>query len=1445
MRELYLLTFVPFYLFFFTGTKFCGNSPVDPVLLSLVRNEFSQLSSKVDDFVCNCKGEKDKLETSVLELKKSLYQEVLTLHEKFEEREDKVNQKFDQIEDEVKTLKQQVVDLSSEKSKENAKFPKFFGALDRNEYFTGRKKEMEKLEKAFAAINTTPDVRAGTGKSSNVHGICGLGGCGKSSLAFEYAWRNMECYPDGVFVVNGESDDLLRQSLQRIYEEFIAAGNVRSNQQAETFEQVLSQTLSWLGNLRDKWLLIVDNMDQKELSPSTRRILLGQWKTKSSGHILVTSRRRPEDLCEVLNLAPEGCFELNPWSLDESVEFLKKRTELPFSSCQDQEEKNLAEELGGLPLALEQAAAYIKALKCPIHSYLLQYHVQKSLLLNFKSAKPRAEIHNEERLAVQTTWLLNFSYISNVEKDEGLGKAAAFFMKIAAYLSPDEIPVEILNVGAPEVDHGDLKKRLELTLGAEQIVELLVKFSLFKRRQRDTLSIHRLVQETLRDSLSCEDETTQVLSCAMRMMHQTFLNCVGATDFFRNFYDRLKFQRDGNPKYHMELEDFCKILFTSVDVPLESRRWKKLAANATHLVGHLLNNLPLKPRFFCEESARIFCEAALYCYSLGMESEGYHLQQLVMEIICAIKEPIRYYKDDGLLKVTRILRPFTDSAVFANMRLQVPEREAGKRNDEMGLEAKKTALLQIISETIEMIEPKAKDAFSKADFQTSAELYSVIVKISNFSVARGAKKGNEAHLVPLGRILCGRGISHLKMENFEAAFDDFDAAISVDIQCYRGYYWKTYASCKLAERGRTEFTSRAQAAFAVLHFKFKDSKLDDIQKLEKRFPKLLSGIEYKFVSKVSELKELEQQFGAQNDFSNVSLTIILAPGSHYDLKRMAILGGRVNLVCLPGNLASLNCIKGLCLSQGSYLFENVEFLNPYPIIPAMATSVTPFGKICNMLMTHGKGIEEKLDADNFDTLTLGRKQTTDSELTVTGQTPRALVEARDVRSLVMDHCEIIGPKTSGLVIQFTDSFIEERSVSVRLTKIIKCSRTGLCLQESLPLSHIRILNSSIAQNLLHGICIDSPSPFHLERNYIFSNTLSGVVVVHSREGILLRNAFVHNAKHGILLAATNVVMEENYISNNRGWGIVCTRGSNLDCKETSFQDNLCGGIRIIFNGEGNVSVRKCESRGSFGPFVFPKDQPSKMEVEYNPLFTVLFESSVAFLINCFLEGIYLTPECITGKLNRPLLSGNRVSEDSVRFDIEPKFCSTCGKNRETNNSDETECLNCHIAVYCCQQCCDRAKPVHDPICKSILEANKELFVEDLWPLSNAPSQVDYEANRSGNSLCIIANVTLTHVSGEEARDIPYHLCLLICPQRKVWSLVYSVIIHHFIAIHGSHCPDRMMDTKAASILANFDSESKLITVYKHRIFPLEKVPDALMWLDHALNALGQHLKSTS
>ena len=194
-----------------------------------------QLYSNLDDFVCQFKEGNDLLKSQFFEVKQNLEQ-LLDLP-----------QKFKQVEYDVQTLKQEVADLKSTpaKSQECAKPPSFFGALERNVYFTGRTKELENLvERFFGVSDNMPESRGLIGRKANVHGICGLGGCGKSSLAFEYAWRNLERYPGGVYVINGESDQLLRASVQGIHGQFVYKSQPNRHEEAKQFDQLMTETLS-------------------------------------------------------------------------------------------------------------------------------------------------------------------------------------------------------------------------------------------------------------------------------------------------------------------------------------------------------------------------------------------------------------------------------------------------------------------------------------------------------------------------------------------------------------------------------------------------------------------------------------------------------------------------------------------------------------------------------------------------------------------------------------------------------------------------------------------------------------------------------------------------------------------------------------------------------------------------------------------------------------------------------------------------------------------------------------------------------------------------------------------------------------------------------------------------------------------------------------------------
>ena len=1354
-----------------------------------------QLSCNLDHFVCQYKEQSDLLKSQLCEVQQNL-QQLLQLP-----------QKVEQVEHKVETLEQKVEDLSCRlaRRQESVNPPSFFGALDRNEYFTGRKKELESLDKAFEEVNTKGAGLGCSKRKTKVHGICGLGGCGKSSLAFEYAWRNLERYPGGVYVINGESDELLRSSVQGIHGQFVYKSQPNRHEEAKQFDQLMTETLSWLGSLRHKWLLLVDNMDQKKLSSYTRKMFLGQWKNKTLGDILVTSRRSPQALCEDLDLRPENCLELDAFSVDESIEFLKKRTGLA-SAFENQEEgvTELAQELGGLPLALEQAAAYISALKCSAQSYLEQYREQKSILLNRKSAKPCSEVYSEARLAVQTTWRLNFNYIENDETDEGLGKAASFFMKIATYLSPDEMPIEILNVGAPEIDHKYLKDRLKMPIGAEQIVDLLLRFSLFRRKSDDSLSIHRLVQETLKERYSNEGETVKAFSSAIRMLHHAFLDCVGGIDFLHEWRLSLDHLKDDTvspkDKLRQGLESFGK-------AKLESRRWKVLSVNAFHLLFHLLKNSCLKPDYlFREETARIFCEASICFYSLGMNSEGYRLQQYVFDILCAVKKSICFYKGDELMKVTRVLTPINEPmAVVAKLR--VPSEETIKNAiSRTGVKIGTTQTDELL-EGIEMIEPKAREAFCRGDYQTSSDLYAEIV---NLPIAV-----NKPCARPLGTILCNRGIANMQMKNIETALDDFNASIYADTELYRGYYWKAYALCKLVESGRTEFTSRAQAAAAVLHYKFARSKAGDIRKLQHKFQNvsgLLNRINYSFVTNVNQLKELESQLSEERN-SNDSFTVILAEGK-FDLNKIVLSDRCYYFVCLPGSSAVLSFSEGLFLSDASFLFENVHFENSLP------------SANCDQPLS-SEAAGSTAEREKRLSITLGKSHLIKKQVTAGSEGEfNALIEAYDVESLVMDRCSVDFSNGAGLLVEAHHR--QQVIVSVRSTEIQMSPGPGIVIRGGRADSHISICDSQLHNNS-HGIVMITPARFYMENNWISHNLFSGIVAAGGCNGGLLRNS-VRVSSRGIVLQGSNATIEENDISQNFGWGIVCCLGSNLTCKQTSFENNYCGGLRIILNGQGNVLVEKCEFRNNLGPVVFPSNarEICPCELQCKEMFTSRQESPFMFYLRNFLQLVKTDLFEYAYEFKSPLLLENRFSDvPDVLYWEPPERCSGCWKDLHSVGNF-IECASCLVARYCSKQCSDTERDVHSFVCNSILEANKEC--QPLQLLSSSPIKADCQ-RKAGNCLCVITALLIVLAPAESLGGI----CILTCPQRNLHTVLKSEDLYTFVMIHGVPIKESMMDIKAASILANFDPDSHTVTVYWHRIFPVDKVQNGWNWVDRSLD----------
>jgi tetratricopeptide (TPR) repeat protein len=337
--------------------------------------------------------------------------------------------------------------------------PRFPGALPaiwniphlRNPNFTGREANLQALRDSLLAGETAALVQA--------RAIHGLGGVGKTQLAVEYAYRNGANY-DVVWWVRSEDQTTLASDYAGL------AIKLGLPEKDVTKQRVIVEAVSeWLRQNRG-WLVIFDNaVDAKSVRDYLPR--------GGAGHIIVTSR----------NPSWTGVakpFSVQTLPLPEAIEFLFKRT-----GHQDEATaKILAEALGCLPLALEQAGAYIETSGCTMAHYLDLFEKRQYELL--QRGKPSTEYPD----TVATTWSLSFQNV------EGENPAAAELLRLCAFFAPDDIPIKMLTDGAKELPQS-LAATIVDPLLLDEALMALRKYSLIEV-DNETMTIHRLVQAVFR-----------------------------------------------------------------------------------------------------------------------------------------------------------------------------------------------------------------------------------------------------------------------------------------------------------------------------------------------------------------------------------------------------------------------------------------------------------------------------------------------------------------------------------------------------------------------------------------------------------------------------------------------------------------------------------------------------------------------------------------------------------------------------------------------------------------------------------------------------------------------------------------------------------------------------------------------------------------------------------
>lgn len=340
--------------------------------------------------------------------------------------------------------------------------PSVFGGVPPyNSHFTGRTAVLDDIRRVLK-----DQVRA-TLVPQALHG---LGGVGKTQLAVKFAHEFQSDY-ELVWWVQADDERSVRRSLVSLTRRLKLAEGVDVDDTVDNVLEALRR-----GEPYGRWLLVFDNAGEPQ------DVL--RYLPKGPGHLLITSRSRTWT-------SAANAIEVDVFHPDESVQLLRAR----WPELTHEQALQLADRLGHLPLALEQAVALHEQTGTPLSEYLESLDSDPTVIL-------------EEGAPVDYPYAVATMLRLAFESLEGVSLAASQLLRLCAFVSsqPINIPMLTRGRGAPLPKPLDSVIRNTVTLRAA--VRDIGRFSLAQLDSgRDFVKIHSLVRAVLRDSLSTDERT--------------------------------------------------------------------------------------------------------------------------------------------------------------------------------------------------------------------------------------------------------------------------------------------------------------------------------------------------------------------------------------------------------------------------------------------------------------------------------------------------------------------------------------------------------------------------------------------------------------------------------------------------------------------------------------------------------------------------------------------------------------------------------------------------------------------------------------------------------------------------------------------------------------------------------------------------------------------------
>jgi tetratricopeptide (TPR) repeat protein len=343
----------------------------------------------------------------------------------------------------------------------------------RNINFTGRDTLLTDLQ---AAVLSGDKVAL-----THVKALTGMGGIGKTQLALEYSYRYQDDY-DIVWWLRSE----LPSSMLDDYA--LMTTNLKLPGWDSGDPNCMAGAAKSFLEMHSRWLLVFDNaQDPQSLKPYLPH--------GGGGHVIITSRNPAWG-----NLARP--MVVSKFERSESIEFLFKRT----GQGDRKAAGDLAEALGDLPLALEQAGAYMETTAKPLADYLKAFQERRLVVL----AKGEPSDYPE---TVATTWNISFQA---VQEDYPV---ASELLRLFSYLAPDDIPLTYLVKGSRQLPDS-MASVLQNEDGRDTAIAALRRYSLITI-SGDTISVHRLVQTVTREAMALQEQK-EWAGTAVKLLNDVF-----------------------------------------------------------------------------------------------------------------------------------------------------------------------------------------------------------------------------------------------------------------------------------------------------------------------------------------------------------------------------------------------------------------------------------------------------------------------------------------------------------------------------------------------------------------------------------------------------------------------------------------------------------------------------------------------------------------------------------------------------------------------------------------------------------------------------------------------------------------------------------------------------------------------------------------------------------